>query len=75
MGYLSGNEGILDLLAISGAWLFKPRIHRDTRGGFHEWFRDAEFLNDIGYRFELGQANCSVPRCGVNSGIIFSWNW
>ena len=29
----------MESLSIDGAWAFTPRIHRDDRGSFHEWFR------------------------------------
>jgi dTDP-4-dehydrorhamnose 3,5-epimerase len=62
----------MDALDIDGAWLFTPRILSDERGGFLEWFRDAEFITDIGYRPQIAQANCSVSRRGVIRGIHFA---
>jgi dTDP-4-dehydrorhamnose 3,5-epimerase len=62
----------MDALDIDGAWVRTPRIHRDERGGFLEWFRDAEFHEDVGYRMDVAQANCSVSRHGVIRGIHFS---
>jgi dTDP-4-dehydrorhamnose 3,5-epimerase len=59
-------------LGVSGAWIFTPLIYPDNRGSFHEWFRGAEFFDDLGYRFELAQANCSVSRRGVIRGIHFA---
>ena len=49
-----------------------PRIHQDSRGSFLEWFRGDDFADDIGYRFGLAQANCSVSRRGVLRGIHFA---
>ena len=57
---------------IDGAYLFTPRIYPDNRGTFNEWFRADEFLLDLGYRFELAQANCSASRRGVIRGIHFT---
>lgn len=57
---------------IDGAYVFTPRIYPDSRGTFNEWFRDGEFLEDLGYRFTLAQANCSVSRRGVVRGIHFT---
>ena len=62
----------MDPLGINGAWIFTPHIHRDSRGEFHEWFRGAEFCRDLGYRFGLAQANCSVSHRGVIRGIHFT---
>jgi dTDP-4-dehydrorhamnose 3,5-epimerase len=62
----------VDSMGIDGAWIFMPRIYPDNRGDFHEWFRDAEFLDNLGYRLELAQANCSVSRRGVIRGIHFT---
>ncbi|MDQ2873757.1 MAG: dTDP-4-dehydrorhamnose 3,5-epimerase [Actinomycetota bacterium] len=57
---------------IGGAYVFTPRIYPDNRGAFSEWFRAAEFQQDLGYRFDLAQANCSVSRRGVVRGIHFT---
>jgi len=62
----------MDALDIDGAWVLAPRIHRDGRGSFLEWFRDAEFHEAVGYRMDVAQANCSVSRRGVIRGIHFS---
>ncbi len=59
-------------LGIDGAWVFTPRIHHDSRGSFHEWFRGAEFLDHLGHRVPLSQANCSTSRQGVVRGIHFT---
>src|SRR5260221_6237954 len=59
-------------LDVDGAWVLSPRIHTDERGSFLEWFRDAEFYADLGYRMDVAQANCSVSRRGVIRGIHFS---
>jgi dTDP-4-dehydrorhamnose 3,5-epimerase len=59
-------------LGIEGAWVFEPAIHADRRGSFREAFRGAEFLESVGYEFDLRQANCSVSRGGVIRGIHFT---
>jgi dTDP-4-dehydrorhamnose 3,5-epimerase len=63
---------IVDSLGIDGAWVFTPRLHRDDRGSFHEWFQGADLAEQLGYRFRLSQANCSVSRRGVIRGIHFT---
>ena len=62
----------MDALDIDGAWVFTPRVLSDSRGSFLEWFRDAEFQADLGYRLDVAQANCSVSRRGVIRGIHFA---
>jgi dTDP-4-dehydrorhamnose 3,5-epimerase len=59
-------------MGIEGAWTFQPRIYADNRGDFHEWFRGDEFFDELGYRLELAQANCSVSQRGVIRGIHFT---
>ncbi len=62
----------MDSLGIDGAWVFTPRIHRDDRGSFHEWFQAADLGEQLGYQFRLSQANCSVSGRGVIRGIHFT---
>lgn len=62
----------MEPMGIDGAWTLAPGIHSDSRGDFHEWFRASEFSDNLGYRFELAQANCSVSRRGVIRGIHFT---
>ncbi len=62
----------MDSLGVGGAWVFTPRIHRDNRGSFHEWFVGAELAGELGYPFGLSQANCSVSSRGVVRGIHFT---
>jgi dTDP-4-dehydrorhamnose 3,5-epimerase len=62
----------MEPLDIDGAWVFTPRIHRDGRGSFLEWFRGAEVARDLGYRPAVAQGNCSVSRRGVIRGIHFA---
>lgn len=62
----------MDPIGIEGAWIFTPRIHFDNRGNFHEWFHLTDLPDDLGARFTLAQANCSVSRRGVIRGIHFT---
>jgi dTDP-4-dehydrorhamnose 3,5-epimerase len=62
----------MEPLGIDGAWVLKPRIHRDVRGSFLEWFRGDEFTADLGHSLNVAQANCSVSRRGVIRGIHFA---
>ena len=59
-------------LSIDGCWLFTPSIHRDNRGSFHEWFRDAEFSAALRYQLEVAQSNCAVSHLGAIRGIHFA---
>lgn len=59
-------------LAIPGAWIFTPRVHGDQRGAFLEWFTDPSFVEAVGHRLDLKQANCSVSAKGVLRGIHFA---
>ena len=62
----------MDALDVDGAWVLTPRIHADGRGSFLEWFRDTDFQEDIGYRVDVAQANCSVSSAGVLRGVHFA---
>jgi len=62
----------MEPLGIEGAWVITPRIHRDARGAFHEWFRGAELARGLGHVMDVAQANCSVSRRGVIRGIHFA---
>ena len=62
----------MDELGIAGSWVFTPRIHRDERGGFLEWFRAADLEAAIGYRPQIAQGNCSISRRGVLRGLHFA---
>jgi dTDP-4-dehydrorhamnose 3,5-epimerase len=59
-------------LGIEGAWVSVPQVHSDDRGSFAETFRGAEFAADLGYQFDVAQANCSVSRRGVIRGIHYA---
>jgi dTDP-4-dehydrorhamnose 3,5-epimerase len=62
----------MDSLRIDGAWIVTPRILRDGRGCFLEWFRGEELAAALGYRLEVAQVNCSVSSRGVIRGIHFA---
>jgi dTDP-4-dehydrorhamnose 3,5-epimerase len=62
----------VEALPIEGAWVFTPRIHGDERGAFLEWFKDPVFVEAVGHRLDLVQANCSVSARGVLRGIHFA---
>lgn len=59
-------------LGIEGAWVDEPRVFQDSRGSFHEWFRDADFSAAAGHGLNLAQANCSVSSRGTLRGIHFA---
>ncbi len=59
-------------LAIPGALVVTPQLHRDDRGVFLEWFRHEPVTAYRGRSFELRQANLSVSRRGVVRGIHFA---
>jgi dTDP-4-dehydrorhamnose 3,5-epimerase len=65
-------EPYVESLEIDGAWIFTPRVHVDSRGNLHEWFRGDEFFKQLGYHFCLAQANCAVSRRGVLRGVHFA---
>ncbi|MYS18745.1 dTDP-4-dehydrorhamnose 3,5-epimerase [Streptomyces sp. DvalAA-14] len=59
-------------LGIPGAWVQEPKILTDARGGFHEWFREADFAAATGRDLRLAQANCSVSVRGTLRGVHFA---
>jgi dTDP-4-dehydrorhamnose 3,5-epimerase len=59
-------------LGIDGTWLYEHQVWQDQRGRFFEMFRGNEFTQDLGYRLEVAQVNCSVSRQGVIRGIHFA---
>lgn len=59
-------------LSIDGMWLHEPRVHSDSRGVFHEWFRSSSFESGTGFGFSISQANCTLSRQGTLRGIHFS---
>lgn len=62
----------MEPLGIEGAWVSTPRIFRDGRGSFLEWFRGRELSEALGYQPEIAQANCSVSRRNVIRGIHYA---
>ncbi|SHL00042.1 dTDP-4-dehydrorhamnose 3,5-epimerase [Actinacidiphila paucisporea] len=59
-------------LGISGAWVHEPKVFQDSRGSFHEWFREADFAAATGRSLTLAQANCSVSERGTLRGVHFA---
>lgn len=59
-------------LEISGVYLHEPRIHRDDRGEFLEWFRAGDLAEVAGHGFGLAQANLSTSRRGSLRGLHFA---
>ncbi|WP_149827500.1 dTDP-4-dehydrorhamnose 3,5-epimerase family protein [Streptomyces tailanensis] len=59
-------------LRISGAWVDEPKVFSDSRGSFHEWFRQPDFAESTGHGLRLAQANCSVSGRGTLRGIHFA---
>lgn len=62
----------MESLDIEGAWVYKPKIHSDKRGKFHEWFISNRIVTAAGRDLRVAQANCSVSARGVIRGIHFS---
>jgi dTDP-4-dehydrorhamnose 3,5-epimerase len=59
-------------LAIEGAFVYEPKVFRDERGSFHEWFTEDGFAASAGHRLRLAQANCSVSARGTLRGVHFA---
>lgn len=59
-------------LAIEGAWVHEPKIFPDSRGSFHEWFKEPDLSEAVGHSLRLAQANCSVSSRGTLRGIHFA---
>ncbi|GAA1772313.1 dTDP-4-dehydrorhamnose 3,5-epimerase [Streptomonospora arabica] len=62
----------MEPLGIEGAWLHRPRIHRDDRGSFLECFRAADLTACTGRGLALAQVGVSVSSQGVLRGIHFA---
>ena len=62
----------IEPLPIDGAWVITPHLHSDDRGTFLEWFREPDFIDTVGHRLDLAQANCSISAKGVVRGIHFA---
>ena len=65
------EPGIYDL-PLSGTWVNTPRIFRDDRGAFLEWFRADAVAEKLGYPLDLPQANLSTSVEGVVRGIHYA---
>jgi dTDP-4-dehydrorhamnose 3,5-epimerase len=59
-------------LKVPGAWEITPKQFGDPRGVFLEWYKDSAFLEAVGHRLDLQQANCSVSAAGVLRGVHFA---
>jgi len=59
-------------LKVPGAWEITPRQFGDPRGVFLEWFKSEAFVEAVGHRLDLQQANASVSAAGVLRGIHFA---
>lgn len=59
-------------LGIEGAWVDTPRVFTDSRGRFHEWFRNDRFQDSLGREFRLEQANCSRSSRGALRGVHYA---
>jgi len=59
-------------LRVAGALAVTPRIHRDERGHFAEWYRFEPLEQRVGHRLDLRQANLSVSRAGTVRGIHYA---
>lgn len=59
-------------MKIQGAWVIESPIYPDERGNFREWFKNSEFTEIAGRKFEVSQANVSRSKKGVVRGIHFS---
>ncbi|NHC16307.1 dTDP-4-dehydrorhamnose 3,5-epimerase [Motilibacter deserti] len=59
-------------LKVPDAYEITPVQHKDDRGVFLEWFREARFVEAVGHPLDLRQANCSVSSRGTLRGIHFA---
>ena len=59
-------------LDIAGAWEFTPKIHRDDRGSFLEFYRFDAFADAVGHPLDLRQGNLSISRAGVIRGVHYA---
>ncbi|MFC9676345.1 MULTISPECIES: dTDP-4-dehydrorhamnose 3,5-epimerase family protein [unclassified Streptomyces] len=62
----------MEPLGIEGAWVETPKVFTDSRGRFHEWFKNEGFRDFIGQGFRLEQANCSRSALGTLRGIHYA---
>ncbi len=59
-------------IGIDGAWVREPKVFRDPRGSFHEWFQEQENRAATGRDFVLRQANCVVSNRGAVRGLHYT---
>ncbi|PBC61537.1 dTDP-4-dehydrorhamnose 3,5-epimerase [Streptomyces sp. Tue6028] len=59
-------------LGIEGAWVDTPKVFADSRGRFHEWFKNDTFQAAVGQGLGLRQANCSRSVRGTLRGIHYA---
>ena len=59
-------------LSVSGAFEITPKLHRDDRGVFLEWYRHDVLAEAVGHPLDLRQANTSISARGVFRGIHFA---
>lgn len=71
---MSKDNSVVERLKVNDCWIYTPRIFKDDRGSFLEWFQDSTFLSNTGSKFNLAQANISKSAKGVIRGIHFAKN-
>jgi dTDP-4-dehydrorhamnose 3,5-epimerase len=59
-------------LAIAGAWLFEPRVFRDSRGRFAAPYQADAFREALGFDLHVAQVNQSVSARWVIRGVHFA---
>ena len=59
-------------LTVPNAYEITPKLYRDERGVFLEWYRFDKLAEVVGHSLDLRQANTSVSRRGVVRGIHFA---
>ena len=59
-------------MALPGAFIFTPEVHRDNRGEFQESFRLSMLKSELGIDFEVKQVNQSTSAKGVIRGIHYT---
>jgi dTDP-4-dehydrorhamnose 3,5-epimerase len=59
-------------LAVPDAFEVTPKILRDERGEFLEWYRFDELESAVGHALLLRQANTSVSKRGVIRGVHYA---
>jgi dTDP-4-dehydrorhamnose 3,5-epimerase len=57
---------------LSDVLLIKPRVFRDDRGFFREWFKSESIKTATGRDFGIEQANISLSSKGTLRGIHYS---